>query len=128
MEWTPTVIGSSEEGLGTYTIQNGYYDFANYQITFSARIVWTAHTGTGNLYLSLPKEIRTTNKLLTGNLILQNVTLPESSVQSFIGFVKEENHCRALCSQDNGEFLKISLSSSGDVFYSGSYMVDSLPE
>jgi hypothetical protein len=48
--WTPTVLGSSTAGTGTYTFQVGNYVKVGQMVCASATIVLTAHTGTGNLY------------------------------------------------------------------------------
>ena len=52
--FTPTVIGSSTSGAGTYTAgwQNGTYTKIGRQVHVRMAIIWTAHTGTGNLLVS----------------------------------------------------------------------------
>ena len=48
-QFTPIVLGSSSAGTGTYTTQWGSYTKIGRQVTVQIYIVWTAHTGTGNL-------------------------------------------------------------------------------
>lgn len=52
--FTPTIIGSTTTGTGTYTTQIGRYSIISGIVFAFARIITSAHTGTGNLRLSLP--------------------------------------------------------------------------
>lgn len=48
-QFTPSVIGSTSAGTGTYSTQWGSYTKIGRQVTVQLHIVWSAHTGTGNL-------------------------------------------------------------------------------
>jgi hypothetical protein len=53
--WTPTVSGGTTAGTGTYSAQNGRYTKIGNQVTVTAYVSWTAHTGTGGLnFTGLP--------------------------------------------------------------------------
>lgn len=52
--WTPAIYGGSSAGAGTYTVQQGVYTFTGGALNFSAEVTWTAHTGTGQIYMDLP--------------------------------------------------------------------------
>lgn len=52
--WTPAIVGSGTAGAGTYTSRVGRYIIEDGWVTVDAWLVWTAHTGTGNIRLSLP--------------------------------------------------------------------------
>jgi hypothetical protein len=47
--WTPTVVGLSAAGLGTYGAQVGIYTRVGRKVTANLYISITAHTGTGNI-------------------------------------------------------------------------------
>jgi hypothetical protein len=47
--FTPTVIGTTTAGSGTYTAQTGFYTKLGNRVLFQLYLVWTAHTGTGSL-------------------------------------------------------------------------------
>jgi hypothetical protein len=50
--WTPTIIGTTTAGTGTYTTQTGSYTKIGNQVTLHLTLTWTAHTGTGNMRIS----------------------------------------------------------------------------
>ena len=53
--FTPTAIGGTTAGTGTYTEQSGRATKIGRVVTFSINISWTAHTGTGTLeFVNLP--------------------------------------------------------------------------
>lgn len=52
--YTPVIAGTSTAGSGTYTTQTGRYTRIGNLVHFTARLVWTAHTGTGAMVVSLP--------------------------------------------------------------------------
>lgn len=61
VSWTPTISGTTVAGAGTYTTQFGRYTQIGKMIFITAEIVWTAHTGTGNMLLTnLPFTVRNT--------------------------------------------------------------------
>jgi uncharacterized Zn-binding protein involved in type VI secretion len=47
--FTPTVIGTGTAGTGTYSSQAGRYQKVGNTVHFELVVVWTAHTGTGNV-------------------------------------------------------------------------------
>lgn len=50
--FTPTIIGSSTAGTGTYSNQIGRYTKIGNRVHFTIYFVWSAHTGTGNMRVS----------------------------------------------------------------------------
>ena len=57
--FSPTIIGGTTAGTGTYTLAYGSYTRIGNRVQFECEITWTAHTGTGNLLLSnLPFAIK----------------------------------------------------------------------
>lgn len=47
--FTPTIVGTTTAGAGTYTIQVGRYTKIGRSVNIQFRVAWTAHTGTGNM-------------------------------------------------------------------------------
>lgn len=50
--FTPTAIGTTTAGTGTYVTQTGRYTKIGDVVTIRIRVGWSAHTGTGNLRIS----------------------------------------------------------------------------
>jgi hypothetical protein len=50
--WTPTVTGSTTAGTGTYSSQLGRYTKVGRLVSLEVYLIWSAHTGTGNLQFS----------------------------------------------------------------------------
>lgn len=47
--FTPTIVGTSTAGAGTYSTQQGHYTRIGNLVFFNARLTWSAHTGSGNM-------------------------------------------------------------------------------
>jgi len=47
--FTPTSIGTTTAGTGTYSIQSGRYTRIGRTISIQLQLAWSAHTGTGNM-------------------------------------------------------------------------------
>ena len=52
--WTPVMTGSVTAGTGTYSLQQGYFTRIGRVVFVQCGIGWTAHTGAGNMNISLP--------------------------------------------------------------------------
>jgi hypothetical protein len=80
--FTPRIDGSSTAGTGTYTNQVGQYTKIGNLVYFTARVTWTAHTGTGTMRLALPFTSATiTNaEYVNSSVAFLNMTMPASTV------------------------------------------------
>lgn len=79
--WSPTIVGSSTAGTGTYTIQFGSYIKVGKLVFVNIRLGWSAHTGTGTMSITnLPFTSATT--AYSGLTVCYNdgLTLPASSI------------------------------------------------
>jgi hypothetical protein len=50
--FTPIIIGTTTAGTGTYSVQTGRYTKVGDRVMCTIYMVWSAHTGTGNLRVS----------------------------------------------------------------------------
>ena len=79
--WTPTIIGSSSAGTGTYTLQEGHYTRIGRQVTVTCAITWTAHTGTGVIRVSgLPFTIKNDNVYAAFAMEYNNLTVSANAI------------------------------------------------
>jgi hypothetical protein len=76
--FTPTVIGTSSAGTGTYTVQFGTYKIIDNVLYFNLRVNWSAHTGTGDLKVAgLPVACANkTNYAPSVTVNAENITFP----------------------------------------------------
>lgn len=51
--FTPTIVGATTAGAGTYSVQTGFYTRVDQTVTFTLTLVWSAHTGTGLMRIGM---------------------------------------------------------------------------
>ena len=84
-EFTPKISGTTSAGVGTYDHQTGWYLRQGLMVDVWFDVQWTAHTGTGNLFLDLPYKVFNTrafgetNKPFVGVLQSSGVTFATGS-------------------------------------------------
>ena len=83
--WTPTIIGSSTAGTGTYSLQEGTYTRIGRQVTVTAAITWSAHTGSGVLRVSgLPFTIKNDNVYAAFALEYADLTVSANAIACIV--------------------------------------------
>lgn len=123
--WTPTVSGSTSAGTGTYTTQFGVYSQVGNLIFATAKIIWTAHTGTGNLLITdLPFNVRNLTDYDPEAIVNTiNITLPGGTARTSIGSMQAAtNIVNVQVTQNNGANSPVALSASGQVHLSIVYL------
>ena len=79
---TPVIIGTTLAGTGTYTGQVGRYTKIGNLVHFTITLIWTAHTGTGNMQVSgLPFTTSSATEQ-TAAIHYTNMTSPASTFVS----------------------------------------------
>jgi hypothetical protein len=80
--FTPAIYGTSTAGTGTYSRQTGTYTKIGNRVYFSIYIIWSAHTGTGDMNINgLPFTSNSSN-FSPCALRLNNLTLTSLNVLS----------------------------------------------
>lgn len=85
--FTPTIVGTTTAGSGTYNAQLGRYTRIGRVVTFQLYVDWSAHTGTGNMEIEgLPFTSNSTGDLYSAVAIrANNIALTALNyVQGFI--------------------------------------------
>lgn len=79
--FTPTIVGTTTAGTGTYSLQLGRYTKIGNRVYFTVNITWSAHTGSGNLRVAgLPfTSNSTSNNLNALSVYPSNVTMTASN-------------------------------------------------
>ena len=74
--FTPTVKGATTSGTGTYSHQIAWYLRQGLMVDVWFDVKWTAHTGTGNIYIEMPfKSANSLQKPWVGVLQTGNWTI-----------------------------------------------------
>jgi hypothetical protein len=83
--FTPTIVGATTPGTGTYSTQSGEYTKIGNAVYFIVRIAWSAHTGAGSMRVSgLP--FANSTLLMPVALRQVNLTAPANQlVQPYVG-------------------------------------------
>jgi hypothetical protein len=123
--FTPTITGSTAAGTGTYTSQVGRYTKIGNRVYFTAYIVWTAHTGTGNMRVgALPFTSNSTS--LNYNAVSvwnQNIALTAANlIQAYV----EVNSTIVVLTQyptGGGTSTAVPMDTAANIIVSGHYEV-----
>ena len=79
--WTPTAIGTTTAGTGTYSTQNGRYTKVGRLVSLQADLSWSAHTGTGNIVVGPLPFVNNNTVLCIGSVYASNMDFGTSATQ-----------------------------------------------
>jgi hypothetical protein len=123
--FTPTAAGATTAGVGTYTVQDGFYTRIGNRVIFNFRVAWTAHTGTGLLRLrGLPFASSSAGNSQTPvALRLNNLASPASTiVQGYVNLGTTEVVLESVAVA-GGPAGGLSMDTAADVMVAGSYLI-----
>lgn len=123
--WTPTISGATAAGVGTYTTQFGRYTRIGQLVFVTCQIVWTAHTGTGNMLLTaLPFTVRNVASYVPlASLNTINIDWP-AGADGIVGqFTLNTTQMEFIVMRDNNTNLNIAIDAAGTVNMSGFYVI-----
>lgn len=122
--WTPTVIGTSSAGSGTYLAQNGRYTKIGNVVTATAYLNWTAHTGTGNMQFSgLPFTVLNATNVFYGVSfgLVRNVTLTASNLMTAYAIFNQTTIGVEQYPIGGGNATAVALDTSAEIMYTITY-------
>jgi hypothetical protein len=119
--FTPVIAGTTTAGAGTYTLQTGTYTRIGNRVMFSARVTWTAHTGTGNFTITgLPFASSASTPTSPFSVIGISVTY----TGTLVAYASTGTSVITLAQQTSAATLtSLTILASGDLLINGSYMV-----
>jgi hypothetical protein len=122
--FTPVVSGTSVAGAGTYTIQSGKYVIVGQMVYVSARLGWSAHTGSGNMVLAgLPNTAN--NEYANLGVVFRDGLTVSSGHTVNVGVVPSTNYANILeisTGTDNASVFALDTAVS-DIAVSGWYRI-----
>ncbi len=124
LTFTPTIIGQSTEGVGTYTSQFGFYHKIGNIIFVVGNVSWSAHTGTGNmLFGNLPFTVRNTaNYDPECNIRTNSILWPVGSTMVIGEFQTGQTFGQIHGIRTAGTVQLVQMNASGTVHFTGFYL------
>ena len=123
--WTPTIIGHTSAGTGTYTVQSGTYAKIANIVFLRGYVLWTAHTGTGNMRIGgLPFTPSTTASVFQPMSVwFSNITLAAvgNKLQIYANPTLPQLNIEEVGS---GASVAVAIDTAGSIMISGFYFVD----
>lgn len=114
--FTPVVVGGVTPGTGTYSTQQGQFQINGGAVNFQCEVVWTAHTGTGQIYVPTPTNNDTTVAFRPVSLQGNNLTSITVPVIGLIHFNKVQVY-----QYSSGAIVAQAISAAGELYISGQY-------
>jgi hypothetical protein len=121
--FTPTIIGTSTAGVGTYTLQYGTYKIIDNLCYFNLRVNWSNHTGTGDMKIAgLPVACNaTTGYAPSVTINVENLTFPAGAT-AIVGLINTNSTTIELRGAGTGLTpTPVAIDASGNVNISGFY-------
>jgi hypothetical protein len=120
--FTPTIIGTSAAGVGTYSAQVGTYTKIGRSVQFAVNVIWSAHTGTGNMKVAaLPFTADGSAANPPVSLYVTALTFPASIL---VGYVEQGNTTIWLGTAATGAATtQLAIDAAATVYAAGQYFV-----
>jgi hypothetical protein len=123
--FTPVIEGTTSAGTGTYGVQVGRYTKVGNRVFYNLYVVWTAHTGTGNMQLNgLPfTSSAVTNSFAAAASWEQNLAMTAGSI--FKAYTATNSTIITLRQLPTGGGVSaaIPIDSAAEIMLSGHYFV-----
>jgi hypothetical protein len=123
--FTPTVSGGSTAGSGTYSSQVGKYVKIGGKVFVEVALVWSAHTGTGNMFLTGLPFTSAADESGAGISVGRVNNLAITALCYLTGYILNSNTAIALRAIPTGGGAEnaVGLDTAAEINYSITYMV-----
>ena len=123
--FTPIVSGTTTAGTGTYTQQAGQYTRIGNRLFFVINLGWTAHTGTGNMFISgFPfTSANIANTASPMSVRVQNLALTAGNVPQFYMSPNQNYFILAQVPVGGGAEAAVPIDTNASIFLSGQYQI-----
>ncbi len=119
--FTPVINGVTTVGAGTYTTQAGRYTKIGNRVTVNARIIWTAHTGTGAMVIAgLPFTHSASAQINAVTITSQNLAF----TGTLVGYITTNSTQMVLAQMTtNAAVAALPIDTSADIWFNATYEV-----
>ena len=122
--FTPTVVGTSAAGVGTYSQQQGSYVKVGKSVHYALYLDWSAHTGTGDLSIAgLPFTAAAPGPYFNAVLFPRNIALTAGSVPLAQHPGSTATISLGQLPSGGGTAVGIPMDTSGALYVTGTYFV-----
>jgi hypothetical protein len=118
--FTPTSLGDSTAGAGTYTSQIGSYTKIGRTVNFNIVVAWTAHTGTGNLRIGGLPYTAATGPNIPCNILPENLTFSNTLGARVLN---NNTHIQLLTSSTGAAAAVVAMDTAATIYVTGTYTV-----
>jgi hypothetical protein len=120
--FTPTIIGTSTAGTASYAPQVGVYTKIGRAVSFSITIIWSDHTGTGNMRVSaLPFAGNAAYNFPVALGYVDNISLTAGNILT--GYLTETSIILQQTPSGGGANANVPIDVAGGLMLSGTYFV-----
>jgi hypothetical protein len=121
--FTPSVVGGTLPGTGTYSGQVGFYTKIGNRVFFEIQLVWTGHTGTGTMSIAgLPFPVNV-GLFPTCALWNQDVSMTAGHVMQAYAGVSSSSFLLSSIPTGGGSSVNIPMDAAGSILLSGHYRI-----
>lgn len=125
--FTPIVKGLTTDGSASYSHQRGWWSINGKEVKFTVYILWSGHTGTGQLSVDL-NDIPYTPSAEYSNMFepvipyRNNLTVPSSS--SAQGYLTPGSKIIRFTTVTTGAVSNLAMDAAAELLFSGSFVTD----
>lgn len=121
--FTPSIAGSTSAGTATYSSQHGAYSRIGNIVFVQVNLVWTGHTGTGDMLVTgMPFIFAAAAVSYPMATLIKNIVLPSGAINVVVDGVNNSTQMRVACSRDNTAIALVQMDESGAIFFTGAYL------
>jgi hypothetical protein len=123
--YSPVIIGSTTAGTATYSTQVGRYSVINGIAFVFGRVIWSGHTGTGIMTISIPVTSAAITGLISpGSISYSGITTsnPDSVISLGVGSSSSSAIVYSTNSGSGGNAAVVSIDPAGDIAFSITYI------
>jgi len=122
--FTPTVVGTTTAGVGTYATQVGRYTKIGNLVTLQVYLSWTAHTGTGNmLFGNFPFTTSSTQYSAAAIGYASNITLTAGHILTAFASTSVTYISAYQTPTGGGSALDVPIDLAGQIIFTITYSV-----
>jgi hypothetical protein len=119
--FTPVIVGVTTVGVGTYTLQYGYYTRIGNRVFVDILLSWNAHTGTGGMRIGGMPFVAGSVPISFQFSVYHNFISAALPVSALLGGGSSQVLLRSL--DNGGAYTDVLMDSSGEIRISGSYQI-----